>query len=90
MKNAPHFGTNLKQLSQFLIDNLASLISSVNSKREQLSAQISCNLAITEYRGSELVILLLSVTSKSNAKFCPQPSTTTNQELMFLRQFRTK
>jgi hypothetical protein len=67
MKNAPHFGTNLKQLSQFLIDNLASLISSVNSKREQLSAQISCNLAITEYRGSELVILLLSVTFKSNA-----------------------
>jgi len=67
MKNAPHFGTNLKQLSQFLIDNLASLISSVNSKREQLSAQISCNLAITEYRGSELVILLLSVTFKPNA-----------------------
>lgn len=56
MKNAPHFGSNLKQLSQFLIDNLATLISSVNSKREQLSAKISCNLAITEYRGSKFAI----------------------------------
>jgi hypothetical protein len=61
LKNAPHFGTNLKQLSQFLIENLASLISSVNNKREQLSAKISCNLAITEYRGSKLVIFALDL-----------------------------
>jgi len=53
LNNAPHFGHNLKQLSQFLIENLATLISSVNSKREQLTAKISCNLAITEYRGSK-------------------------------------
>jgi hypothetical protein len=43
-------------MSQFIIENLATLISSVNSKREQLTAKISCNLAITEYRGSEFLI----------------------------------
>ncbi|XP_059482642.1 1-acylglycerol-3-phosphate O-acyltransferase Pnpla3-like isoform X2 [Neocloeon triangulifer] len=53
LSSAPHIGSNLRQLSQYLMENLATLISSVNNKREQLTAKISCNLAITEYRGTK-------------------------------------
>lgn len=51
--NAPHLGKNLKQFAQFLIENLSHLMSHMKQQREQLSAKISCHLAITEYRGSK-------------------------------------
>ncbi|XP_065345986.1 1-acylglycerol-3-phosphate O-acyltransferase Pnpla3-like isoform X3 [Cloeon dipterum] len=53
LQTAPLVGKNLKQLSQYILDNLNHIINSLNNKTKQLSAKISCNLAITEYRGTK-------------------------------------
>ncbi|XP_017775894.1 PREDICTED: patatin-like phospholipase domain-containing protein 2 isoform X2 [Nicrophorus vespilloides] len=51
MSSAPFLGNNLWDMSKFFMDQFSSVLNKVNSKRQQLSAKISCQLAITEYGG---------------------------------------
>ncbi|KAG8230280.1 hypothetical protein J437_LFUL009453 [Ladona fulva] len=53
MASAPKIGQNLWLISKYMVENLNQLIHKVNKKRQQISANISCQLAITEYRGSK-------------------------------------
>ncbi|KAF2905969.1 hypothetical protein ILUMI_00200 [Ignelater luminosus] len=53
MSTAPVMGNGLWDLSKFFTDQFSSLLSRVNSHRQQLTAKISCQLAITEYGGNK-------------------------------------
>ncbi|CAH1966929.1 unnamed protein product [Acanthoscelides obtectus] len=49
MVAAPQLGNGAWEVSKFFMDKLSYLLSKVNSKRQQISAKITCQLAITEY-----------------------------------------
>ncbi|XP_046394008.1 uncharacterized protein LOC124161840 isoform X2 [Ischnura elegans] len=53
MASAPKVGHNLWLISKYMIEHLSHLIHNVNKKRQQLSANITCQMAITEYRGTK-------------------------------------
>lgn len=42
-------GSTLWQVSRYFMDQVTTLVSKVNTKRQQLSAKIICQLNITEY-----------------------------------------
>ncbi|XP_071452365.1 1-acylglycerol-3-phosphate O-acyltransferase Pnpla3-like [Hetaerina americana] len=56
MASAPKVGHNLWLISKYMIEHLSHLIHKVNKKRQQLSANITCQMAITEYRGTKFDI----------------------------------
>lgn len=53
MVAAPQLGNGAWELSKVFMDKLSYLLNKVNKKRQQLSAKITCQLAITEYGGSK-------------------------------------
>nr|ARI45076.1 adipose triglyceride lipase brummer [Leptinotarsa decemlineata] len=50
---APQVGNGVWDVSKILMDKLNHLLNRVNRKRQQISAKISCQLAITEYGGNK-------------------------------------
>ncbi|XP_065159937.1 patatin-like phospholipase domain-containing protein 2 isoform X2 [Atheta coriaria] len=54
MASAPIMGNGLWELSKYFMDQLAGVLNRVNSKRQQISAKITCQLDITEYGGNKL------------------------------------
>lgn len=53
MVAAPQVGNGAWELSKFFMDKMSHLLHKVNRKRQQISAKITCQLAITEYGGSK-------------------------------------
>ncbi|XP_072386185.1 patatin-like phospholipase domain-containing protein atgl-1 isoform X1 [Diabrotica undecimpunctata] len=49
MVAAPQLGNGAWELSKVFIDKMTFLLKKINRKRQQLSAKITCQLAITEY-----------------------------------------
>ncbi|CAG9856648.1 unnamed protein product [Phyllotreta striolata] len=49
MVAAPQMGNGVWELSKVFMDKLSYLLNKINRKRQQLSAKITCQLAITEY-----------------------------------------
>ncbi|XP_052120170.1 1-acylglycerol-3-phosphate O-acyltransferase Pnpla3 [Frankliniella occidentalis] len=49
---APHMGNNLYLMSKFIMDEVSRLLKRMNRERREMSAQITCQLAITEYGGA--------------------------------------
>ncbi|CAH1106272.1 unnamed protein product [Psylliodes chrysocephalus] len=49
MMSAPQLGNGAWELSKVFMDKLSYLLNKINRKRQQLSAKITCQLAITEY-----------------------------------------
>lgn len=47
-------GSTLWQVSRYFMDQVTALLNKVNTKRQQLSAKIICQLNITEYGGGKL------------------------------------
>lgn len=52
---APHMGSTLWQVSKYFMDQVTNIVSKVNTKRQQLSAKIICQLNITEYGGGKIL-----------------------------------
>ncbi|XP_034246089.1 1-acylglycerol-3-phosphate O-acyltransferase Pnpla3 isoform X1 [Thrips palmi] len=48
---APRMGNNLYLMSKFIMDEVSRLLKRMNKDRREMSAQITCQLAITEYGG---------------------------------------
>ncbi|XP_063233395.1 patanin-like phospholipase domain-containing protein atgl-1 isoform X2 [Bacillus rossius redtenbacheri] len=46
---SPSVGSNLKQASHYLLDQLSHFVHSVDLRRQQITANISCQLAILQY-----------------------------------------
>lgn len=46
---APHFGNGMCDVAKYCIEQMSQILNKVNKTRQQISAQISCQLAITEY-----------------------------------------
>jgi hypothetical protein len=63
MATAPQVGNTFWDVSKYFMDQMSHLLSKVNKKREQLSAKIICQLAITEYGGSMFDLLIFILTS---------------------------
>nr|CAI5829957.1 unnamed protein product [Callosobruchus analis] len=53
MVAAPQLGNGAWEISKFFMDKLSYLLNKVNRKRQQISAKITCQLAITEYGGNK-------------------------------------
>lgn len=53
MAAAPQVGNGVWEFSKYFMDQMTSILNKVNKKRQQLSAKITCQLAITEYGGSK-------------------------------------
>nr|CAH7734812.1 unnamed protein product [Callosobruchus chinensis] len=53
MVAAPQLGNGAWEVSKFFMDKLSYLLNKVNRKRQQISAKITCQLAITEYGGNK-------------------------------------
>lgn len=45
-------GNNLYLMSKFIMDEVSRLLKRMNRERREMSAQITCQLAITEYGGA--------------------------------------
>lgn len=56
MAAAPHVGNTLWDASKVMLDQVSSILNRVNRKRQQISAKITCQLAITEYGGSKYIM----------------------------------
>lgn len=56
MAAAPQVGNTVWDVSKYFMDQLSHILSKVNKKREQISAKIICQLAVTEYGGSKFVL----------------------------------
>ncbi|XP_068908332.1 patatin-like phospholipase domain-containing protein 2 isoform X2 [Tenebrio molitor] len=71
MATAPQVGNTFWDVSKYFMDQLSHLLSKVNKKREQLSAKIICQLAITEYGGTDVEACqdTLSTKNKMNLNF---------------------
>ncbi|XP_060531802.1 1-acylglycerol-3-phosphate O-acyltransferase Pnpla3 isoform X2 [Cylas formicarius] len=54
MATAPHIGNTLWDMSKIALDQMSHILHRVNRKRQQMSAKITCQLAITEYGGNAL------------------------------------
>ncbi|KAJ8922499.1 hypothetical protein NQ315_007529 [Exocentrus adspersus] len=52
MAAAPQIGNSAWELSKFFMDKISYMLNKVNRKRQQISAKITCQLAITEYGGN--------------------------------------
>ncbi|VEN48458.1 unnamed protein product [Callosobruchus maculatus] len=53
MVAAPQLGNGAWEISKFFMDKMSYLLNKVNRKRQQISAKITCQLAITEYGGNK-------------------------------------
>uniref|UniRef100_V5GTR4 triacylglycerol lipase n=1 Tax=Anoplophora glabripennis TaxID=217634 RepID=V5GTR4_ANOGL len=53
MVAAPQVGNGAWELSKFFMDKVSYVLNKVNRKRQQISAKITCQLAITEYGGNK-------------------------------------
>lgn len=53
MTAAPQLGNGAWEMSKFFMEKCSYLLNKVNRKRQQLSAKITCQLAITEYGGNK-------------------------------------
>lgn len=51
MATAPQLGNALWDVIKYFTDRMTIVLNKVNKKTEQISAQIICQLAITEYGG---------------------------------------
>ncbi|RZC41980.1 Patatin domain containing protein [Asbolus verrucosus] len=71
MTAAPEVGNTFWDLSKYCMDQLSHLLNKVNTKREQLSAKIICQLAITEYGQTDVEACqdTLSAKNKMNLNF---------------------
>ncbi|KAL3267309.1 hypothetical protein HHI36_011440 [Cryptolaemus montrouzieri] len=49
MSAAPQLGNGVWEASKYCMDQMGQILNRVNKTRQQISAQISCQLAITEY-----------------------------------------
>ncbi|KAK9870801.1 hypothetical protein WA026_009760 [Henosepilachna vigintioctopunctata] len=49
MSAAPHVGNSVWGLSKYCMDQMGQILNKVNKTRQQITAKISCHLAITEY-----------------------------------------
>lgn len=57
MVAAPQLGNGMWEFSKGILEKMSHLLNKVNRKRQQLSAKITCQLAITEYRASKYLLL---------------------------------
>ncbi|CAH0560430.1 unnamed protein product [Brassicogethes aeneus] len=53
MVAAPQLGSGVWEISKYFMDQMGHVLNKVNKKRQQISAKIICQLAITEYGGSK-------------------------------------
>ncbi|KAF7267490.1 hypothetical protein GWI33_019288 [Rhynchophorus ferrugineus] len=53
MATAPQVGNALWDVSKVVLDQMSNVLTRVNRKRQQISAKITCQLAITEYSGGK-------------------------------------
>lgn len=53
MVAAPQLGNGVWEVSKYFMDQMGHVLYKVNKKRQQLSAKITCQLAITEYGASK-------------------------------------
>ncbi|XP_076273462.1 brummer isoform X5 [Rhynchophorus ferrugineus] len=53
MATAPQVGNTLWDVSKVVLDQMSNVLTRVNRKRQQISAKITCQLAITEYSGGK-------------------------------------
>lgn len=60
MATAPQVGNTLWDVSKVVLDQMSNVLTRVNRKRQQISAKITCQLAITEYSGGKWLNLLLT------------------------------
>lgn len=51
---APVMSNGIWDISKYFLDQLSVFINKINTKRQQLSSNITCHLAITEYGRSKL------------------------------------
>ena len=59
MATAPQIGNTFWDMSKYFMDQVSHVLNKLNNKREQLSAKITCQLAVTEYGGSKLKMFRL-------------------------------
>lgn len=84
MVAAPSVGTNIMDVSNYIMDQVASLLNKVSSKHQQ---HVSCQLAITEYGGNKHDIESSTNSNKLNFNFTvnlnesDDPIVTTNKIL---------
>lgn len=64
MATAPVVGNTLWDLSKYFMDQMAAILNKVNTKRQQLSAKIICQLAITEYGGGKFLLSFRNALNK--------------------------
>ncbi|XP_008191795.1 patanin-like phospholipase domain-containing protein atgl-1 isoform X1 [Tribolium castaneum] len=71
MAAAPQVGNTVWDVSKYFMDQLSHLLNKVNKKREQISAKIICQLAVTEYGGRDVEACqdALSTKNKMNLNF---------------------
>ncbi|XP_030755609.1 1-acylglycerol-3-phosphate O-acyltransferase Pnpla3-like isoform X1 [Sitophilus oryzae] len=69
MATAPQVGNTLWDVSKVVLDQMSNILSRVNKKRQQLSAKITCQLAITEYGGSKEEVDENLLENKMNLNF---------------------
>ncbi|CAG9819778.1 unnamed protein product [Phaedon cochleariae] len=53
MAAAPQIGNGAWELSKFILDKMSNILGKFSRKSQQMSAKISCQLAITEYGGNK-------------------------------------
>lgn len=68
MRSAPRIGNNLLLISKFLLEQLSLFLHQLSQKGEQMSANISCQLAVSEY-GSKSESTHDVVKNKMNLNF---------------------
>ncbi|XP_063914558.1 patatin-like phospholipase domain-containing protein 2 isoform X3 [Zophobas morio] len=70
MATAPQIGNTFWDMSKYFMDQVSHVLNKLNNKREQLSAKITCQLAVTEYGGNvEACQDTLSTKNKMNLNF---------------------
>lgn len=84
-------GSTLWQVSRYFMDQVTTLVSKVNTKRQQLSAKIICQLNITEYGGGKCykktnnfkneLIFHCSLSDKFDVESCSDPHLSTHNKM---------
>ncbi|XP_063914547.1 patatin-like phospholipase domain-containing protein 2 isoform X1 [Zophobas morio] len=71
MATAPQIGNTFWDMSKYFMDQVSHVLNKLNNKREQLSAKITCQLAVTEYGGTDVEACqdTLSTKNKMNLNF---------------------
>ncbi|CAG9766070.1 unnamed protein product [Ceutorhynchus assimilis] len=69
MASAPHVSNTLWDISKVMLDQVSNVLNRVNRKSQQVSAKITCQLAITEYGGNSTELDHDLVENKMNLNF---------------------